>query len=225
MRVLVVEDDRRMAALLEQSLREDGKQVAVSRNGTEGFRIALESEFDVIVLDVMLPGIDGWEFTRRLRAGGSRVPVLILTARDAPADIIKGLDLGADDYLTKPFSLDVFLARVRAAGRRGPAVHPVVLNVGDISVETASRTVLVSGKPVALTRTEYSILEMLLRRRDRVVSRDALLTQIWGDRSDVENNTLDAFMKLLRSKVDSDPQRRLIHTLRGVGYILRSQPE
>jgi DNA-binding response OmpR family regulator len=225
MRVFVVEDDRRMAALLEQALREDGQQVVVAHNGSEGIAITLDSEFDVIVLDVMLPGIDGFEFTRRLRLRGDRTPVLMLTARDAPADIVRGLDLGADDYLTKPFALDIFLARVRAAARRGPSTQSVILRAGDIRVDTSSRDVQVGGQNVTLTRTEYSILEMLLRRRDRVVTREAILMQVWGDRGDVENNTLDAFMKRLRSKVDSDPERRCIHTLRGVGYILRTKPE
>jgi DNA-binding response OmpR family regulator len=214
-----------MAALLEQVLREDGHQAVVAHNGSEGITIALDSEFDVIVLDVMLPGIDGFDFTRRLRLKGDRTPVLMLTARDAPADIVRGLDLGADDYLTKPFALDVFLARVRAAARRGPAPQSVILSAGGIRVNTSSHDVQVGGQNVTLTRTEYSILEMLLRRRDRVVSREAILTQVWGDRADVENNTLDAFMKLLRSKVDADPARRCIHTLRGVGYILRTKPE
>jgi len=225
MRVFVIEDDRRMAALLQQVLREDGHQAVVAHNGSEGIAIMLDSEFDVIVLDVMLPGTDGFEFTRRLRLNGDRTPVLMLTARDAPADIVRGLDLGADDYLTKPFALDVFLARVRAAARRGPAPQSVILSAGDIRLDTSCHDVQVGGRNVILTRTEYSILEMLLRRRDRVVSREAIMTQVWGDRTDVENNTLDAFMKLLRSKVDSDPERRCIHTLRGVGYILRTKPE
>lgn len=225
MRVLVIEDDRRMAALLEQGLREEGSQVTVAHNGAEGFSIALQVDFDVIVLDLMLPGMDGFELTRRLRQGGTRTPVLMLTARDSPMDMVKGLNIGADDYVTKPFALDVFLARVRAAARRGPATQPVVLRAGPLSMNTASRDVQVDGRGVTLTRTEYSILEVLLRRRDRVVTREAMLAEIWGSRDDVESNTLDAFMKLLRSKVDVNPEQRRIHTVRGVGYILRSRTE
>jgi DNA-binding response OmpR family regulator len=148
----------------------------------------------------------------------------MLTARDAPQDIVKGLDLGADDYLTKPFALDVFLARVRAAARRGPATQPVVLRAGAISMDLASRDVRLNDQSVTLTRTEFSILEILLRRRDRVVTREALIEGVWSHREDIESNTLDAFMKLLRSKVDPGPQHQ-IQTIRGVGYILRSSVE
>jgi len=225
MRVLVIEDDRRMASLLEQGLREEGSQVTLAHNGVEGLAMAVQPKFDVIVLDLMLPGMDGFELTRRLRQGGTRTPVLMLTARDAPMDMVKGLDLGADDYVTKPFALDVLLARIRAAARRGPATQPVVLKAGTLSMNTANRSVQVEDRGVTLTRTEYSLLEVLMRRRDRVVTREELLAEIWGDRGDVESNTLDAFMKLLRSKVDPSPEARLIHTVRGVGYILRSNPE
>jgi DNA-binding response OmpR family regulator len=225
MRVLVIEDDRRMASLLEQGLREEGNQVTLAHNGVEGLSIALQPTFDVIVLDLMLPGMDGFELTRRLRQEGTRTPVLMLTARDAPIDMVKGLDLGADDYVTKPFALDVLLARIRAAARRGPATQSVVLKAGTLSMNTASRSIQVDGRGVTLTRTEYSILEVLMRRRDRVVTREELLAEIWGDRGDVESNTLDAFMKLIRGKIDLSSESRLIQTVRGVGYILRSNPE
>ena len=225
MRVLVIEDDRRMASLLEQGLREEGSQVTVCHNGVDGLSTALLPDFDVIVLDLMLPGMDGFELTQRLRKRGRQTPVLMLTARDAPADVVKGLDLGADDYMTKPFALDVLLARVRAAARRGPATQPVVLGAGPLSVNTASRDVRLNGRPITLTRTEYSILELLLRNRGRVVTRNALIDHVWGRDDSVENNTLDAFMKLLRAKMDADPSCRLIHTVRGVGFILRSDTE
>lgn len=222
MRVLVIEDDRRMASLLAQALKEDGSHVTVCHDGVEGLSTALSPEFDVIVLDLMLPGMDGFQVTQRLRQQGRQTPVLMLTARDSRADVVKGLDIGADDYVTKPFALDVLLARVRAAARRGPTSQPVTLRAGRISLNTATREVRVDEQPLSLTKTEFAILEVLLKRRDRIVTREALLAEVWGYSSDVESNTLDAFMKLLRSKIEVHSTFRLIQTVRGVGYILRS---
>jgi DNA-binding response OmpR family regulator len=224
MRVLVIEDDRRMAALLEQGLREDGGQVTVCHNGIEGLEAALSPDFEVIVLDLMLPGLDGYQLMQRLRRHGRQTPVLMLTARDAASDIVKGLDLGADDYVTKPFSLDVLLARVRAAARRGPATQPVVLQAGPITMNTGSHDVRLNNQSVALTRTEFSILEALLKRRDRVVTREALINEVWGHRDDIQSNTIDVFIKQLRAKLNCGPHDG-IQTVRGVGYILRSDKE
>ncbi len=221
MRILVIEDDARMAGLLERGLSEEGYQVAVAREGPEGLSMAKGVEFDLIMLDVMLPGIDGMEVVRRLRAAGRRTPVILLTARDSCADIVAGLDLGADDYLTKPFAFEELLARVRAAARRGPAARPVILKAGRVAVNTSSREVRVDGQPAALTRTEYLILELLMRRMGQVVPRETIIEEVWGFDRDVESNTLDAFMKMLRSKVDSNPAERLIRTVRGVGYLLK----
>ena len=212
MRVLIIEDDRRMAALLEQGLREEGSQVTVCHDGREGLSLGLTPDFDVIVLDIMLPGLDGFEVARRLRLARRLTPILMLTARDEAMDVVKALNLGADAYLVKPFAFDVFLARVRAAARRGPATQPVVFQAGALSLDSATREVRLRKKPVTLTRTEYAILELLLRRRNRVVTRDAVIDEVWGGEREVESNTLDAFMKLLRSKVDSDPGQKLIHT-------------
>ena len=225
MRILVIEDDRRMAAVLERGLREEGNQVMTCHDGSEGLSAALTPYFDVVVLDIMLPGLDGFEVARRVRTSGGQTPILMLTARDAPMDIVKALNLGADDYLTKPFDFDVFLARVRAAARRGPATQPVVLRTGPLSLDTGTREVHVNNQSIMLSRTEYCILELLLRRRNRVVTREAIVEEVWGAERDVESNTLDAFMKLLRSKVDFHPERKLIHTVRGVGYILRTGME
>jgi len=222
MKVLVIEDDRRMVALIEQALREEGYEVDVAYNGLKGLSLATGSQFDVIILDVMLPGLDGLELLRKLREAGNQTPVLILTARDSRRDIVAGLDSGADDYITKPFGIDVFLARVRAASRRHPIVRPVILSAGDLTLNTTSREVRVSGRYVTLTRTEYSILELLLRQPNHIVSRNTILEEIWGESKDVKRNTLDAFMKLLRSKVDLNSERRLIHTVRSVGYVLRT---
>src|SRR5262245_62142995 len=222
MKVLVIEDDHRMVALIEQGLREEGYEVQVAYNGVKGLSLATESQFDVIILDVMLPGLDGLVLVRKLREAGNQTPVLMLTARDSRSDIVAGLDSGADDYLTKPFGFDVFLARVRAASRRHPIVRPVILSAGDLTLNTTSREVRVRGQYVSLTRTEYSILVLLLRQPNHIVSRDTILEEIWGENKDVKSNTLDAFMKLLRSKVDVDSNRRLIHTVRRVGYVLRT---
>jgi DNA-binding response OmpR family regulator len=221
MRVLVIEDDRRMAALLEQGLREEGNHVTVCHNGNDGLSAALLPDFDVIVLDLMIPGIDGFEVTRRLRKAGKQTPVLMLTARDTPTDMIRGLDLGADDYITKPFGLNVLLARVRAVARRGPATQPVVLTAGPLELNTASREVRLAGRKIPLTRTEYAIIEVLVRNHGRVVPRETILRHVWGHTESVESNTLDAFIKLVRAKVDTLPDRRMVHTVRGVGYVLR----
>lgn len=220
MQILVVEDERRMADLLEKTFNEEGHQVVVARDGRAGFEIARCSPFDVIVLDVMLPGMDGMAVARRLRECRNQTPVLMLTARDAPADIVKGLDCGADDYLAKPFSIDILLARVRAVSRRGVIARPVVLQIADIKLDPASHGVTRDGRVLNLTPREYRLLELLMRNAGRAVSRDTILESVWGFSSDVNENTLEVFMRLLRLKVDTRPQK-LIHTVRGFGYMMR----
>src|SRR5438270_64559 len=196
MQILVVEDEPRMAALLRQGLSEEGHAVTVAGNGNEGFGLADGGQFDLIVLDVMLPGIDGVEVTRRLRARKNRTPILMLTARDTNRDVVAGLDAGADDYLTKPFSFDVLLARVRAVARRGPIPRTVSLTVGPLTLDPAAREVRRGDKALALSRTEFSLLETLMRNAGRVVSRDSLIAGVWGWDAEVENNTLDVFVHL-----------------------------
>jgi DNA-binding response OmpR family regulator len=218
MRVLVVEDERRMAELLAQGLTEEGHAVTLASDGLAGLGLAGAAAFDLMILDVMLPGLDGFAVARRLRSAHIQIPILMLTARDAPADVIEGLDLGADDYITKPFSFEVLMARVRAVARRGPIPRPVVLEAGGLTMDPATRAVSRGGRPIALTRTEYAILELLLRNAGRVVTRDALINGVWNGSSDIESNTLDAFVRLLRSKVESPGQPRLIRTIRGIGY-------
>lgn len=219
--VLIVEDDSRMAALLEKGLAEEGHSVVTALDGREGLAAARSQSFDAIVLDIMLPGIDGCEVTRRLRAARVRTPVLMLTARDATPDIVAGLDAGADDYLTKPFSFAEFLARLRAVSRRGPVAQPVRLQLADLVLDPATHEVARAGRTIALTRTEYRLLEFLMRRTNTVVSRDAIIAAVWGFEGTVENNTLDAFIKLLRGKIDNGHARKLLHTVRGFGYSLR----
>ena len=220
MQVLVVEDERRMADLLARTLREEGHQVVVSHDGKEGFEIARSSPFDVILLDVMLPGMDGIAVARRLREAKNKTPVLMLTARDATADIVKGLDSGADDYLVKPFSIDVLLARLRAVSRRGEIPRPACLKVGNITLDPASRRVTRGRETLSLTPREFRLLELLMRHAGRAVSRDTILESVWGFESDVTENTVEVFVRALRMKVDTR-EPKMIQTVRGFGYLMR----
>jgi DNA-binding response OmpR family regulator len=197
--------------------------VDVARTGPDGLAMAASAAFDVVVLDVMLPGLSGLEVAHRLRADRVRTPILMLTARDTNADVVAGLDAGADDYLVKPFSFDVLLARVRALARRGPAERGVVLAVGDLRLDTGAHEVWRGSNRIELTRTEFSLLEFLLRRRGAVVTRNALIDGVWGHDREIEDNTLDAFVRLLRQKVDAGGGPKLIHTVRGVGYAVREE--
>lgn len=227
MRILVVEDDSRMAELLRRGLASEGHNVDVAHDGVRGLEKARQNPFDALVLDVMLPGIDGLALARRLRATGSRVPILMLTARDATQDVVRGLDNGADDYITKPFSFEVLAARLRAMARRNmPPVNPNVLDVADLSLDTETHEVRRAGRPVVLTPTEFLLLEHLMRRAGRVASRDDLIDAIWGAADkDVESNALDVFIFQLRSKLEAHGARRLIQTVRGFGYAIREAEE
>lgn len=224
MRILLVEDDPRMSALLERGFKEEGHVVDRTASGARALDAVGAAEFDVVILDVMLPVLDGFDVVRQMRERGNRTPVLMLTARDADADVIRGLNLGADDYLTKPFSFDVLLARLHALARRGPASQGVPLHVADLTLDASRHSVMRAGIVVTLTRTEFSLLEYLMRRAGRVVTRQALIEGVWGTDRDVEDNTLDAFVKLLRQKVDVAGRQTLIQTIRGVGYTIRSAP-
>ena len=218
MRILIVEDERQMAEVLRRGLTEEGHAVDVARTGPDGLAMATSGNFDVVILDVMLPGLGGLDVTRRVRSARVRTPILILTARDTNADVVAGLDAGADDYLVKPFSFDVLLARVRALARRGPAEHGVVLTAGDLRLDTGAHEVWRGPDRVELTRTEFSLLEFLMRRRGTVVARNALIEGVWGHDRDIEGNTLDAFVRLLRQKVDAGGQAAAHphHTRRGI---------
>ena len=220
-RILLAEDDPRMLRLLARGFGEEGHVVEMAADGTKALETATSTEFDVIVLDVMLPDLDGISVVRQMRARGNRTPVLMLTARDANADVVQGLNAGADDYLTKPFAFDVLLARINALARRGPSVQDSPLRVADLSLDATAHTASRNGTTLPLTRTEFSLLEYLMRRSGRVVTRRALIEGVWGTTRDVENNTLDAFVKLLRQKLDSGGGASLIQTVRGVGYTIR----
>jgi len=220
MRILVVEDDRDVAEYVRRQLVEEGHTVTVCHDGAAGLRAAELSAFDIILLDVMLPFMDGLEVTRRLRREHVRTPILLLTARDAPDEIVRGLDAGADDYLTKPFSFEVLLARIRARTRASAANEPA-LRFADLVLDTEKHEAWRGKRQLSLTRTEFSILECLLRSAGRVVARDCLIETVWGER-DITHNNLEVFIRFLRSKVDTAGESKLIHTERGIGYCLRS---
>jgi len=223
MQVLVVEDELRMANLLAQGLAEEGHQVTVAHDGAEGLSLAGSHPFDLIVLDLILPRVGGIEVARRLRAERNQTPILVLTARDSNRDVVEGLDGGADDYLTKPFSFDVFLARVRAVSRRGGVRRPVCYQIGELSLNTSTREVRLGERLIELTAREYSLLELLTKRSPRVLSRDTILEAVWGFGSDVSENSLEVFIYRLRSKLDDGGDTCLIHTIRGFGYCVRER--
>ena len=222
MHLLLVEDDSKMVDLLKRGLEEENHRVTVARDGVFATELAEDCHFDVVVLDVMLPGRDGFEIARRLRRDRIKTPILMLTARDAVPDIISGLDAGADDYLTKPFAFAELLARIRALARRGPADLPTVLTVGDLTLDPSTRQVRRGSREIKLTATEYRLLELLMRHPGRGVSRSAILTTVWGLGEEIEENTLDAFVSLLRAKINRKSERQLIQTIRGFGYCLRA---
>lgn len=219
--LLIVEDEKRMVELLRKGLQEEGHTVIAAKDGLEGWDFAKTYTFDVIILDIMMPGLDGYELAKRLRTEKMPTPILMLTAKDSVQDIVHGLDLGADDYLTKPFSFDELLARVRAISRRAAVPQPTILQVDDLLLDPSTRAVSRGGTTLALTKTEYGLLERLMSRAGKVVPRRHLIESVWGFDREIEDNTLDVFMRLLRSKVDGSDRKKLIHTMRGVGYIIR----
>jgi DNA-binding response OmpR family regulator len=220
MRILVVDDDRELAVYIRKGLEEEGHAVTVCHDGSDGLRAAETIAFDIIVLDVMMPFLDGFEVSRRLRAQNVRTPILLLTSRDAPRDVVQGLDAGADDYLTKPFSFDVLLARIRARTRAPDAGPAAALRYADLTLEPGTREVRRGNEVIRLTRTEYAILDCLIRAAGRVVTRDHLIEHVWGSR-DISSNNLEVFVRYLREKVDAGERTKLIRTERGVGYSLK----
>jgi two-component system OmpR family response regulator len=221
-RVLVVEDEARMATLLARGLREEGYAVDVATDGTDGLWLATEQDYDAVVLDVLLPGIDGFEVCRRLRAEGRWTPVLLLTARDGVDDRVTGLDAGADDYLTKPFSFVELAARLRALVRRGGAPRPSVLTVGDLRLDPASHRAWRGEVELRLSPKEMAVLELLMRHPGEVVTRTQLLERAWDFSYDGLSNVVDQYIAYLRKKVDRPFGSDDIETVRGVGYRLRA---
>jgi DNA-binding response OmpR family regulator len=225
MRVLLVEDHRQMAEQLAKGLEREGYSVLLAHDGQTALDLARTIDHDLMVLDWMLPKLDGLEVARRLRRGKIRTPILMLTARDAPSDVVEGLDHGVDDYLTKPFAFEVLLARLRALARRGPAARAPVVEVADLRLDPASHRVIRGGREIKLSNREFSLLQYLVRHAGQVVPRRTLIESVWGYDASIESNTLDAFIHLLRGKIDGVGERqKLIHTVRGVGYCLDETP-
>jgi two-component system, OmpR family, response regulator len=221
MRVLVVEDDVPMAAAIRRGLRSEGVVADVATRGEDALWMAGATQFDAVVLDVMLPGIDGFETCRRLREDGIWAPVLMLTARDAVEDRVRGLDQGADDYLTKPFSLAELLARLRALARRGPVERPAELEVGDLRMDPATRQVWRGGQEVHLSPKEFALLETFMRRPGEVLSPFQLLEHAWDYDYENRSNVVQVYVRYLREKIDRPFGARSIETVRGAGYRLR----
>jgi len=223
MNILVVEDDELMADVLVHGLREESHKVDLAGDGRVALKLTGDTAFDLILLDVMLPGISGLEVAKQLRLRGNSVPVLMLTARDALSDIVTGLDAGADDYLTKPFSFKELLARIRALQRRTAARPKNVVEFEDLVLDINSFRAFRGGQEIYLSLTEFRLLELLVRNPGRVLSRGAILDALWSNRRDVGENTVEAFVRLLRKKIEDGTAKKLIHTHRGFGYSVGSQ--
>jgi two-component system OmpR family response regulator len=221
MRILIVEDDVKMAGLLHRGMVEEGHAADVARHGDDALWMARAVEYDAIVLDLLLPGIDGFEVCRRLREGGVWTPVLMLTARDSVEDRVAGLDAGADDYLRKPFSFAELSARLRALVRRGSPERPTVLEVGDLRLDPATRQVWRNGTEIQLSTKEFALLETFMRRPGDVLSRDLLLEHAWDYAYEQRSNVVDVYIRYLREKIDRPFDRDTIETVRGSGYRLR----
>ena len=224
MRVLVVEDEVKMASLLKRGLEEEGYLVDIASDGLTGVWMGTEHPYDAIVLDVMLPDIDGFGVCRKLREAGRWSPVLMLTARDAVDDRVTGLDAGADDYLTKPFSFAELMARLRALLRRGEPERPTVLTVDDLVVDPATRRVTRAGVPIALTRKEFALLEYFVRHAGEVLSRTRLIEHVWDFAFEGDSNVVDVYVRYLRQKIDRPFGKDSLETVRGAGYRLQEGP-
>ena len=221
MRLLLVEDEEKTGDYVRQGLTEAGFVVDLARNGLDGQHLAATGDYDLVVLDVMLPDVDGWSILRALRAGGSRVPVLFLTARSAVEDRVQGLELGADDYLIKPFAFSELLARVRTLLRRGGApVNPDFIHIAALELDLPRRRAARGGQRINLTPKEFALLELLARRQGEVLPRSLIASQVWDMNFDSDTNVIDVAIRRLRAKIDEGFEPRLIHTVRGMGYRL-----
>ena len=224
MKILLVEDDQKSIAFIRKGLKENGFVVDVAENGDDGLSMAEQNQYDLIILDVMLPGIDGWSTLTSLRAKGLQVPTVFLSARNSLGDRVKGLDLGADDYLAKPFAFPELLARIRTILRRGPARQSEVHTIGDLDVDVARCRATRGGVQLDLTAKEFMLLHLLARRAGEVMTRKYIAEQVWDMNFDSESNVVDVHIHRLRTKVDEPFAERLIHTVRGIGYVLEKRP-
>jgi DNA-binding response OmpR family regulator len=225
MRILIVEDDPKMSIVLRDALEKRAHRTVLASSGTEGLDIAISHQFEAIILDAMLPGMDGFTIARSLRNAKVSTPMIMLTARDATNDIVRGLDSGVDDYLTKPFAFDELFARLRALGRRTSPSASLSYRLEDLELDPLTHAASRAGTSISLTRTEFLLLEFMMRNPYVVLRRDTIINAVWGYERTVENNTLDAFMKQLRSKIDGGFEKKLIHTVRGFGYKLTPERE
>lgn len=221
-RILVVEDEDRILQFLQRGLTYEGYRVDVAADGPAGLALARENPPDIVILDWMLPGMDGLEVCRRLRAGGA-VPILMLTAKDSVGDRVQGLDAGADDYLVKPFAFDELLARVRALLRRAAPSQPEILRFADLSLDTGTRRALRGERAIDLTAKEYELLELFLRHPRQVLTREVIFDRVWGYDFGGESNIIEVYVRYLRQKTELGSESRVLHTVRGVGYVLREE--
>jgi two-component system copper resistance phosphate regulon response regulator CusR len=224
MKILVVEDEKKSATALEKGLRESGYDVDVADKGDSGLQMAMSQEYDLVVLDVMLPGRDGWSVMNEMRKGGKNTPVLFLTARDGVEDRVKGLELGADDYLVKPFAFSELQARVKTILRRTPQRQPEIVKIGDLELDLFKQRAVRAGKKLDLTPKEFSLLSLLARRAGEPQSRETIAEEVWDMSFDSDTNVVDVHVRRLRSKLDDPYEKKLIQTVRGVGYVIHEQP-
>lgn len=223
MRILIVEDEPKTGDYLRKGLQENGYLVDLARDGIDGLHLAVQEDYDLIVLDVMLPGMDGWEVLKKLRETKATA-VLFLTSRDDVNDRVKGLELGADDYLVKPFAFVELLARIRTVLRRNPQREPDTLSVADLEIDVLKRRVVRDGQRIDLTAKEFALLHLLVRREGEVLSRSLIASQVWDMNFDSDTNVVDVAIRRLRAKVDDPFTNKLVHTIRGMGYLVEERP-
>jgi heavy metal response regulator len=223
MRILIIEDEKKVARFIQQGLEEEQYAVDTAHDGQDGLSKARDTEYDLLIVDVMLPKLSGIDLTRSYRADGGGAPILMLTAKTATDDKVAGLDSGADDYLTKPFAFAELLARIRSLLRRGAMEKSTVLSLADLELDTITHRAKRADRAIDLTAKEYALLEFFLRNKDRVLSRTIISEHIWDYNFDTGTNLIDVYVNHLRSKIDRDPWPKLIHTVRGVGYVMREE--
>ncbi len=224
MRILVVEDEKKVASFIKKGLEEEHYAVDIAYDGEEGLALAQINEYDLILLDIMLPRLDGMEVLRQIRRNGSNMPILMLTAKDSVEDIVSGLDGGSDDYLTKPFSFAELVARVRSLLRRKAREKTDILTVGDLSLSTSTHRVKRGEREIELTPKEYALLEYFMRNPNRILTRTLITEHVWDYHFDPETNVIDVYVNYLRKKIDQGFEKKLIHTIRGSGYMMRGEP-